>query len=223
VGSDYRFVDRWFVRASLERTYDTIGDTLRYPAWWGDVFVSVEGDGGPPRPGRHVRIVSRGFLPYLLRWEAEITDVEAPTGFAFAMTGDFVGSGSWRFETAADGTNAVFDFRPRVEKAGVKQLSPLLKPLFRWNHRWAMNRGERGVNTLLASASSAGEADGGHEDRERDDHEGEPRPPAPDLLARYTVERAHTAREQDRADRERGQHVRTDDDDEFVLNESHRR
>jgi hypothetical protein len=149
VYNEYRFVDRWFVAAPLETAYDTIGDTLRYPDWWGDVFVSVEGDGGPPRPGRHVRIVSRGFLPYRLRWEAEITEATAPTGFAFAMTGDFVGSGSWGFEPADGGTAAVFDFRPRVEKPGVKQLSPLLKPVFRWNHRWAMERGERGLDSLL--------------------------------------------------------------------------
>jgi Polyketide cyclase / dehydrase and lipid transport len=224
VGSDYLFVDRWFVHAPLETTYETIGDTLGYPDWWGDVFVSVEGDGGPPRAGRHVRIVSRGFLPYLLRWEAEITEAEAPARFAFMMTGDFVGSGSWRFDAAGDGTNAVFDFRPRVEKAGVKQLSPVLKPLFRWNHRWAMNRGERGVNALFANAAaSAGEAGGRHEDRERDDREGEPRPPAPDLFARQAVERAHAAGEQDGADRERRQHVRPDDDHQLVLHDSHRR
>lgn len=151
--SEYRFVDRWFVAAPIDVAYDVIGNTLGYPQWWGEVFTSVEGDGGPPRPGRHVRIVSRGFLPYRLRWEAEITDADAPQRFGFTMTGDFVGSGSWIFEPGEGGTNAVFDFRPRVEKAGVKQLSPVLKPLFRWNHRWAMKRGERGVNALLASPS----------------------------------------------------------------------
>jgi hypothetical protein len=61
--SEYRFVDRWFVNAPVDVAYDVIGDTLGYPRWWGDVFTGVEGDGGPPRPGRHVRIVSRGFLP----------------------------------------------------------------------------------------------------------------------------------------------------------------
>jgi hypothetical protein len=151
VYNEYRFVDRWVVNASLERAYDVIGDTLGYPQWWGDVFVEVDGDGGPPRPGRHVRIVSRGFLPYLLRWEAEIVNVDAPHTFDFRMTGDFVGSGSWSFTPAGEGTGAVFDFRPRVEKPGVKQLSPVLKPLFRWNHGWAMQRGERGINTLLAA------------------------------------------------------------------------
>src|SRR5947208_16810098 len=98
--NEYRFVDRWIVRAPVEATYDTVGDTLAYPSWWGDVFVSVEGDGGPPRPGRHVQIVSRGLLPYLLRWEAEVADAEAPHRFSFTMTGDFVGSGSWSFEPA---------------------------------------------------------------------------------------------------------------------------
>ena len=147
--NEYRFVDRWFVRASLDETYDVVGDTVDYPSWWGDVFVSVEGDDGPPRPGRHVKIVSRGFLPYRLRWEAQIVEAEAPRRFSFTMTGDFVGGGSWTFDPADGGTHAIFDFRPRVEKPGVKQLSPILKPLFRWNHGWAMKRGERGVNALF--------------------------------------------------------------------------
>jgi hypothetical protein len=150
VYNEYRFVDRWLVHASLEATYDVIGDTIGYPRWWGDAFVSVEGDAGPPRPGRHVRLVSRGFLPYLLRWEAQIVEVDAPYRFAFVMNGDFVGGGSRTFDSADGGTSAIFEFRPRVEKPGVKQLSPILKPLFRWNHRWAMQRGERGVNALFA-------------------------------------------------------------------------
>src|SRR3954453_10159151 len=152
MSNEYRFVDRWFAHAPVAQAYDVIGDTLGYPRWWGDVFVSVTGDGGPPRPGRHVQIVSRAFLPYRLRWEAEITEADAPNGFAFSMTGDFVGAGSWTFEPDEGGTNAVFDFRPRVEKAGVKQLSPVLKPLFRWNHAWAMKRGQRGIDSLLATS-----------------------------------------------------------------------
>ena len=152
--NEYRFVDRWFMSATVEEAYEIVGDTLGYPRWWSDVFVSVDGDGGPPRPGRHVQIVSRGFLPYLLRWEAEVTEADSPRSFDFTMEGDFVGGGSWTFEGADGGTNAVFDFRPRVEKPGVKQLSPVLKPLFRWNHRWAMKRGEQGVNALLTRSDA---------------------------------------------------------------------
>jgi hypothetical protein len=150
--ASYRFVDRWFVPGPVEEVYERVGDTLSYPSWWGDVFVSVDGDGGPPRPGRHVKIVSRGYLPYLLRWEAEVTEADPPRGFAFTMVGDFVGNGSWSFEPGEGGTNATFDFRPRVEKPLVKYLTPVLRLLFRSNHGWAMRRGERGARTLFAAA-----------------------------------------------------------------------
>lgn len=149
--SQYRFVDSWFVPGPIEEVYDRVGDTLAYPSWWGDVFVSVEGDGGRPRPGRHVRIVSRGYLPYLLRWEAEVTDADPPRGFGFTMTGDFLGAGSWSFEPAEGGTRAIFDFRPGVEKPLVKYLTPLLRPLFRSNHAWAMRRGEKGAQRLFSA------------------------------------------------------------------------
>jgi Polyketide cyclase / dehydrase and lipid transport. len=149
MGAEYRFVDRWSVQAPLTDVYEVVGNTLGYPTWWGDVFVSVEGDEGPPRPGRQATIVSRGFLPYRLRWQAQIVEANAPHGFSFTMTGDFVGGGSWTFVESVAGVDATFDFRPRVEKAGVKQLTPVLRPVFRWNHSWAMKRGERGLRKLF--------------------------------------------------------------------------
>jgi uncharacterized protein YndB with AHSA1/START domain len=151
VAAQYQFVDRWSVAAPLEEVYDIVGNTLGYPSWWGDVFVSVEGDEGPPRPGRQATIVSRGFLPYRLRWQAQIVEANAPHGFSFRMNGDFVGEGSWTFVEGGDSIHATFDFRPRVEKAGVKQLTPVLRPVFRWNHSWAMKRGERGLRKLFAA------------------------------------------------------------------------
>jgi uncharacterized protein YndB with AHSA1/START domain len=151
VAAQYQFVDRWSVRAPLEQVYDAIGNTLGYPTWWGDVFVSVDGDDGPPRPGRQATIVSRGFLPYRLRWQAQIVEANPPHSFSFTMTGDFVGEGNWTFVEGDGGVDATFDFRPRVEKAGVKQLTPVLRPVYRWNHSWAMKRGERGLRKLLAS------------------------------------------------------------------------
>jgi hypothetical protein len=43
----------------------------------------------------------------------------------------------------------VFDWRLRAEKPLLKSLSFLLKPLFRRNHRWAMERGEQGLRREL--------------------------------------------------------------------------
>jgi hypothetical protein len=142
------------VQPPLPDVYEVVGNTLGYSDWWGDVFASVEGDDGPPRPGRQATIVSRGLLPYRLRWQAQIVEANAPHGFSFTMTGDFVGGGSWTFAESAGGVDATFDFRPRVEKAGVKQLTPLLRPVFRWNHSWALKHGERGLRKLFEERRS---------------------------------------------------------------------
>jgi uncharacterized protein YndB with AHSA1/START domain len=145
VAAQYQFIDRWYIPAPIEDVYDVIGDQLDYPKWWGKVFVAVTGDGGPPRPGRRASLVSKGFLPYKLRWNAEVVEADRPRGFRFTMEGDFVGGGEWTLEEREGGTQATLDFRPAVEKPGVKQLTPILRPLFGANHRWAMRRGQEGI------------------------------------------------------------------------------
>jgi hypothetical protein len=50
----------------------------------------------------------------------------------------------------------VFDWRLRAEKPLLKSLSFLLKPLFRWNHGWAMARGEEGLRRELIRRRAVG-------------------------------------------------------------------
>lgn len=40
---------------------------------------------------------------------------------------------------------ATLDWRPAVEKPLVKHLTPVLRPLFRANHLWAIRRGQEGI------------------------------------------------------------------------------
>jgi uncharacterized protein YndB with AHSA1/START domain len=149
VAAQYQFIDRWYVPAPIEDVYDVIGDQLDYPSWWNKVFLSVTGDEGPPRPGRRASMVTKGFLPYRLRWDSEVVEAERPRGFRFRMEGDFVGSGHWTLEDANGGTRATLDFRPAVEKSLVKHLTPVLRRLFRANHSWAMRRGQEGIVEYL--------------------------------------------------------------------------
>lgn len=143
--AQYQFIDRWYVPEPIGDVYDVIGDQLDYPSWWNKAFLSVTGDEGPPRPGRRASIVSKGFLPYKLRWEAEVVEAERPRGFRMTVSGDFVGGGEWTLEEAEGGTRATLDWRPAIEKPFVKQLTPILRPLFRANHKWAMRRGQEGI------------------------------------------------------------------------------
>ncbi|MGB2952012.1 MAG: SRPBCC family protein [Gaiellaceae bacterium] len=146
VGAEYQFLSTWPVPgATIEELYDVIGDTLGYPRWWGAVFLHVEGDEGPPRPGRRARVKARGFLPYRIRWGAEITEAERPRLIRMRLFGDFEGQGEWRLEQVGDEARATLDWRPFVEKPLVRYLTPVLRPLFAKNHYWAMDRGRRSV------------------------------------------------------------------------------
>jgi uncharacterized protein YndB with AHSA1/START domain len=155
MGAQYHFVDRWFVPAPLEDVFAVIGDQLAYPRWWGDVFLQVTGDEGPPRPGRRARLVTRGFLPYRLRFEGEVVAADPPHGFSMRLSGDFEGEGAWSLTEHDGGTAAVLDWRPIVQKPGVKQLTPLLRPLFRANHDWAMRRGQAAIVRLFDELRAA--------------------------------------------------------------------
>ncbi|HYR44360.1 MAG TPA: hypothetical protein VER98_15125 [Terriglobia bacterium] len=52
------------------------------------------------------------------------------------------------------GTNVVLDWNPIVEKPVVKLLSPILKPIFRWNHNWTMVRGQRQIVDYMSKRRS---------------------------------------------------------------------
>jgi hypothetical protein len=155
MGAQYRFVDTWHVPAPPEEVYDILGDTLRYPEWWGAFVLEASGDDGPPRPGRRSSFVVRGFLPYKVRWSAVITEAGRPHGFSMTLSGDFDGSGRWILTPESEGTRAELDWRPEVNKPLVRYLTPVLRPIFAKNHYWAMDRGQEGILRLIERRRAA--------------------------------------------------------------------
>jgi uncharacterized protein YndB with AHSA1/START domain len=147
----YRFLDHWVVPHPVERVFDVVGDPLAYPEWWVDVFLAADGDAGPPAPGNRTTVLARGFLPYRLRFTLETTEVDRPTRIRSRLVGDFEGSGEWRLHVDGANTICELDWRPIVNKAGVKQLTPILRPLFRANHNWTMRRGQERILERLAA------------------------------------------------------------------------
>jgi uncharacterized protein YndB with AHSA1/START domain len=151
MAAEYRFLDRWLVPHEIERVFAAVGEPLAYPEWWSDVFLAATGDGGPPVPGNRTSVVARGFLPYRLRFTLECLEVERPTRILSRLTGDFEGTGEWRLLEENKSTIAELDWRPVVAKAGVRQLTPVLRPLFRANHDWTMRRGQQRILERLAA------------------------------------------------------------------------
>jgi hypothetical protein len=155
VQSAYRFLDRWIVPAPIDRVYEVIGDPLAYTRWWTDFVIQAEGDAGEPRAGKRNRLLVKAFLPYKVRFGLEVLEAERPAHIRMRLSGDFDGTGEWRLAETPEGTEAVLDWRPEVNKPLIRYLTPLLRPLFRANHVWAMRRGERQIREYLTAGPSA--------------------------------------------------------------------
>ncbi|HZU20501.1 MAG TPA: SRPBCC family protein [Gaiellaceae bacterium] len=150
----YRFVDRWSLPARIDRVYDVIGDPLGYTRWWTDFVLEASGDEGPPAPGKRNELLVKAYLPYKVNFGLEVVEAERPRRILSRLSKDFAGTGEWTLEETDDVTRATLDWRPSVNHALIRQFTPLLRPLFRSNHNWAMRRGEQQLREYLARVPS---------------------------------------------------------------------
>jgi len=158
--SEYHFVSRWRVEGTCGEVADVIGDPLALARWWPAVYLAVE-EVRPPDAtgvGRRVRLHTRGWLPYTLRWEFEVVESRYPNGFALTATGDFNGRGVWTFAQDGPEVDITYDWRISAEKPLLRNLSFLLKPVFAANHRWAMAQGETSLALELARRRATSDA-----------------------------------------------------------------
>ena len=152
MSNQYEFVTRWRVEGMCGEVADILGDLLALARWWPSVYLDVQ-ELRPPDArglGRQVRLLTKGWLPYTIRWDFEVVESRYPYGFAIAATGDFDGRGVWTFEQDGSFVNITYDWRLHAEKPLIRNLSFLLKPLFEANHRWAMAQGEESLKLELA-------------------------------------------------------------------------
>lgn len=149
--NDYHFTNRWRVEATVDEVSDIFADTASLARWWSDVYLEADilEPGDERGIGRLVRLRSRGRLPYQLRWTFRIVDSRRPHGFTLEASGDFEGRGTWVFEQDGGYVDATLDWRVRADKPLLRYGSFLFKPLFAWNHRWAMARGEESLKREL--------------------------------------------------------------------------
>jgi hypothetical protein len=123
--NDYHFITHWRVQSSLEEINDVIGDGPNLARWWPSVYLSVNElePGDADGVGKVIDLYTKGWLPYTLRWSFRVTETHYPHGFTLEAWGDFVGRGTWTFESDGDRVNITYDWKIRAGK-------PLLRNLF---------------------------------------------------------------------------------------------
>ena len=141
---EYVFVDEWDVDAPQEAVYDALADARSYPEWWRPVYISAETD-GPPEVGRVAQQHFKGRLPYHLHTTSRITRYDRPDVLEAQVEGDLRGRGIWTLSRRDGLTHVHFDWRVFAHRPLVRTLTPVLRPLFRWNHDWAIARAREGL------------------------------------------------------------------------------
>ena len=141
--NDYHFMTHWRVYATVQEVHDVLGDATDLPRWWPSVYLDVQRlkAGGENHLGEEISLYTKGFLPYTLRWDFRVAEVDYPHRIKIEARGDFVGYGIWTFEPDGEWVNITYEWRIGAQKPLLKTLSPIMKPIFRANHEWAMRKG----------------------------------------------------------------------------------
>jgi len=149
----YVFVDEWDVAAPPEAVFSALADARTYPVWWRPVYIDVESD-GPAELGKESRQHFKGRLPYHLNTRSVITELDPPRTITAEVDGDLRGTGTWTLTPTATGTHVRFDWQVHADRRLLRALTPLLRPVFRWNHNWAIARAMEGLEPFAQQLAS---------------------------------------------------------------------
>jgi uncharacterized protein YndB with AHSA1/START domain len=143
----YEFLTTWQLDAPVERVFEVLRDSERYPVWWTGVKrVETLATGNENGVGDASRFTWRSVLPYSLSFDLCVTRVEEPHVIEGQASGELAGTGIWTLsELDGGGTTVVYDWRVRTTKAWMNAFGPLARPAFVWNHDIVMKQGACGL------------------------------------------------------------------------------
>jgi uncharacterized protein YndB with AHSA1/START domain len=151
--ADYRFLTTWVFDAPIERVWDALYDSERWPEWWRGVErVQVIESGGDDRVGELSRYTWKSKLPYRLEFDMRTTRVEEPHLVEGEAQGELAGTGRWRLFSGRDGTTAVtYEWNVETTERWMNALAPIARPVFAWNHDYVMRNGGEGLARRLGA------------------------------------------------------------------------
>ncbi len=148
--AEYRLLTLWRIEAPLQRVFDAISDSLRWPEWWaGADRVEELRAGDADGVGGLRRYTWKSRLSYRLSFDAVTTRVEAPRLLEACVSGDLEGSGRWTFEHEAGITLVRYEWHVRSTRRWMNLAAPAVRSMFVHNHHALMQQGEKGLASLL--------------------------------------------------------------------------
>jgi hypothetical protein len=155
----FHFITDWKLGATEQEVYEVLKATDRLTSWWPSVYLRAEtlNPGDAQGLGKKVSLLTKGYLPYTLRWNFEVTEVIPARHIALRAEGDLQGHGTWSICRIARTCHVRYDWDISFQKKGLAPLAWLLRPFFAWNHHWAMQQGYLSIQQELARLKSSTE------------------------------------------------------------------
>jgi len=149
----FSLTTRWHLDAPIERVWDALHAVEQWPRWWRYVIAVAEIEKGDAQGlGSLRRYTWSSRLPYRLSFNMRTTAVTRPTLMEGIASGDLDGSGRWRLEPLGATTRVQYEWTVVVGKPWMRAFTPLLAPVFAWNHDQVMREGGRGIARHLGVA-----------------------------------------------------------------------
>jgi len=146
----YRFLTTWCLEAPVERVFETIHDSKRWPEWWKGVESTTELEpGDEDGVGGLGRYVWRSRLPYELTFNVRTTRVERPWLIEGVAEGELAGTGRWQLFERRGTTAVLYQWDVRTTARWMNLLAPIARPVFAWNHDVVMLQGAEGLARWL--------------------------------------------------------------------------
>ena len=150
--AEYHFVSTWQIQAPIERVWEEIYHTERWPSWWKYVVgVDEVEPGGADGVGKRQHLLFRTRLPYTLGFDARATRVQPPSALEAEATGELEGTGRWALTPADGGTLVRYSWDIRTTKWWMNLLAPAARPAFNWNHDELMREGGESLARRLGA------------------------------------------------------------------------
>lgn len=146
----YEFLTTWCLDAAIERVWDVLYESERWPEWWRGVErVQVLEPGDGDRVGELSRYTWRSRLPYRLEFDMRTTRVERPFLVEGTAQGELAGAGRWRLFEGPGTTAVTYEWEVETTERWMNALAPLARPVFAWNHDVVMRNGGEGLSRRL--------------------------------------------------------------------------
>lgn len=142
----YSFLTTWCVDAPIERVWDVIYASERYPEWWKGVrSVTQLEPGGEHGVGSLWHFEWRSRLPYSLQFDMRITRSEPPHLLQSQAVGELEGVGVYRLFSSPLGTAILYSWDVSTTRVWMNRIAPVARPALAWNHDIVMRQGAHGL------------------------------------------------------------------------------